>query len=377
MEQNPTGRIVPSAREPLYNDLALHNAFNTADLIIEILRYEIDKLRRLLPHFDIGEGIDRLRRVLSKDTWNAFVQYLTGFITRAAKKVHVVDGNVILGEQELGNRLYANDDAISLAAITRHSFVEPGFSHQWHSRSDPKHFGRYYRSSEDDEGVSVDDELDRLSLPSTAAESAAVADADRINTLEQQLAALQKQMTQLLNAKAEGRLSPEEIPSPPRQPTTEKATIPRVSPPAGPPPPPPPPAWLSAQPNATKPKPIITCGGDATRQTEPPKKQLAAAAAKPTLSLKDVLKDLNNVQLKKVARSPNGTPLRTKFSSSSSSHGVSENDDDDACSLDPAAFIAAALRKKFKNTRLSNNFNNTDTEGDDGWDEDSMKEQIA
>lgn len=31
-------------REPAYDDFALRNAVNTVDIIVEILRYEIDKL---------------------------------------------------------------------------------------------------------------------------------------------------------------------------------------------------------------------------------------------------------------------------------------------------------------------------------------------
>lgn len=75
-----------------------------------------------------------------------------------------------------------------------------GFSHQWHTK-----YGlfppRAYRSSEDDEGVSVDDESDRLSLPSTAAESNV--DSGKIQALEKQLAELQKQMAFLLQSKAD------------------------------------------------------------------------------------------------------------------------------------------------------------------------------
>lgn len=67
--------------------------------------------------------------------------------------------------------------------------------------------------------------------------------------------------------------------------------------------------------------------------------------------------------------------MRSRSSHTSiSSLDASEND---MSHLDPGSFIAAALRKKFQNTRVSGTFNAADTDGEDTWDEESVKERVG
>lgn len=66
--------------------------------------------------------------------------------------------------------------------------------------------------------------------------------------------------------------------------------------------------------------------------------------------------------------------MRSRSShTSTSSMDASEND---MSHLDPGSFIAAALRKKFQNARISGGFN-ADTDGEDTWDEESVKERVG
>uniref|UniRef100_A0A1I7YB00 Mitochondrial fission regulator 2 n=1 Tax=Steinernema glaseri TaxID=37863 RepID=A0A1I7YB00_9BILA len=94
-----------------------------------------------------------------------------------------------------------------------------------------------------------------------------------------------------------------------------------------PPPPPLPPAeFLKVKP----PKIVIARRSDATR------KALNEMSKARKLDMMSVLKDLGSVKLRKVPRSPGGTPMRTPSNSFNSAQS------------DPGALIAQALRQKFQ-----------------------------
>ncbi|KAK0400176.1 hypothetical protein QR680_003389 [Steinernema hermaphroditum] len=94
-----------------------------------------------------------------------------------------------------------------------------------------------------------------------------------------------------------------------------------------PPPPPPPPAdFLKAK----LPKLIIPHRSDATRAA------LNEASSAKKLDMMAVLKDLGSVKLRKVPRSPGGTPMRTRGNNGKNTQS------------DPGTLIGRALRQKFQ-----------------------------
>ncbi|XP_073679653.1 mitochondrial fission regulator 2 isoform X2 [Garra rufa] len=158
----------------------------------------------------------------------------------------------------------------------------------------------------------------------------------KISALEEELQRLRAQIAMIVTVPA-------------ADPGTPCSTLPvpvltstPICPPPPPPPPLPPPAIGSCvevsvtdvirQRQAAKKEKLAQCGPSAD----------TAPAALP--SMLDVLKDMNQVKLRSVERSPGGTPVKRRRSK-----GV-------ACSSDPAALIAEALKRKFAHKRRDDSF---------------------
>ncbi|KAG7323724.1 hypothetical protein KOW79_013426 [Hemibagrus wyckioides] len=110
-----------------------------------------------------------------------------------------------------------------------------------------------------------------------------------------------------------------------------------AQPPPPPPPPLPPPGVGSEQVSVT----------DVIKQRQAARKDKAGeseASSTTVPSMLDVLKDLNQVKLRTVERSPGGTPVRKRRSKGTVS------------SSDPAALIAEALKRKFAHRLRDNSF---------------------
>ncbi|XP_035378387.1 mitochondrial fission regulator 2 [Electrophorus electricus] len=112
-------------------------------------------------------------------------------------------------------------------------------------------------------------------------------------------------------------------------------------PPAPPLPPPPPPLAGFVQSSVSE---VIRQRQAARRGKAELREPSDDPAATPLPSMLEVLKDLNQVKLRTVERSPGGTPMRKRRSK-----GL-------ACSLDPAALIAEALKRKFAHRQRNNSF---------------------
>ncbi|KAI1733307.1 hypothetical protein Ddc_02233 [Ditylenchus destructor] len=206
------------------------------------------------------------------------------------------------------------------------------------------------------------DECDRFSLGSSTAGASTVnpEDKNRINHLEAQLAQLQSQMNQLLKVRGAECAVKQSLPD----------QLPSLLP--------------SVQHSPTEPpKKCASSSGKENAETL----QAKPLEAKPRMI--DVLKGLENIKLRKVDRSPNGTPMRGNIHSWPTSRGInkyvpnegSENQipfnelsevNDNSLLDDGPMNIATILRKKFRNVRPSDSsFNDSDNDEDDGiWDED-------
>ncbi|XP_039508686.1 mitochondrial fission regulator 2 [Pimephales promelas] len=164
----------------------------------------------------------------------------------------------------------------------------------------------------------------------------------KISALEEELEKLRAQIAMIVTVPA-GRAVP------PADPGTPCSALPipiLASTPVCPLPPPPPP--LPA------PAPAICTQGSVSeviRQRQAAKREKLAqcdpspgTAPDALPSMLEVLRDLNQVKLRSVERSPGGTPVRRRRSK-----GV-------ACSSDPAALIAEALKKKFAHRKRDDSF---------------------
>ncbi|KAK8736941.1 hypothetical protein OTU49_004736 [Cherax quadricarinatus] len=161
----------------------------------------------------------------------------------------------------------------------------------------------------------------------------------KISLLEEELSQLRLQISVILNQTKHPA-------TPPPSPTLITPPPPPPPPPLPPglPPPPPPPlpaifnkSSRSDDPDAPR-KPsfseLIAQNKDSiNKHTEPIDIPTNSNSRSRPVSMSDVLKGLNKVKLKKVSRSPGGTPIRSRPKS--------------PVAGDPAAIIAAALKKRF------------------------------
>lgn len=161
----------------------------------------------------------------------------------------------------------------------------------------------------------------------------------KISALEEELQRLRAQIAMIVTAPAAVSGTPCSTPLP-----VPVLTSTPVCPPLPPPPPPPlpPPAMDSC---------VEVSVSDVIRQRQAAKREKLAPYDSPAStapaalpSMLEVLKDLKQVKLRFVERSPGGTPVRRRRSK-----GL-------ACSSDPAALIAEALKRKFAHRRRDDSF---------------------
>ncbi|XP_016359328.1 mitochondrial fission regulator 2-like isoform X2 [Sinocyclocheilus anshuiensis] len=165
----------------------------------------------------------------------------------------------------------------------------------------------------------------------------------KISALEEELQRLRAQIAMIVSAPA----GPSVLPADPGTPCSTPLPVPVLtSTPVCPPPPPPPPLPPLAMGSC-----VEVSVSDVIRQRQSAKREKLAqcgpsagtvAAALP--SMLEVLKDMNQVKLRSVERSPGGTPVRRRRSK-----GL-------AFSSDPAALIAEALKRKFAHKQRDDSF---------------------
>ncbi|XP_008295231.1 mitochondrial fission regulator 2 [Stegastes partitus] len=179
--------------------------------------------------------------------------------------------------------------------------------------------------------------VNRVQRAGRPARTAANPDAlKKISALENELLKLRAQIAMIVT-EAPPSGPTESQSSPVRPPVPALTSTPGPRPP--PPPPPPPPPLPPPCPDSSSDSSVIKLiqqrrkkDGDQPEQQQ--KKQLP--------SMLDVLKDLNQVKLRSVERSPGGTPVRRRRSKGAP-----------ALLSDPAALIADALKRKFAQHRLN------------------------
>ncbi|XP_051908975.1 mitochondrial fission regulator 2 [Hippocampus zosterae] len=160
----------------------------------------------------------------------------------------------------------------------------------------------------------------------------------KISALERELVRLRAQIAAIVTA-ADVPRNAAGTPLASPMPAAALTSTPRCAsppPPLLPPPPPPPPSSHSSP----------SCGTELFRRRkchrkDADKKRLRDVQSLP--SMLDVLKDLNQVKLRSVERSPGGTPVQKRPSIGGG-----------AIAKDPAALIAEALKRKFAQHRHNN-----------------------
>lgn len=163
----------------------------------------------------------------------------------------------------------------------------------------------------------------------------------KITALESELLKLQAQIAMIVTAAPTSGLTqcPPMMSPPPPPALTSTPRRPTAALPPPPPPPPPPPAPPCPSSSSHTVSELIQ-----KRRNNPDKDRLKPQDSGPLRgsevkglpSMLDVLKDLNQVKLRSVKRSPGGTPVRRRRSKGGS-----------ALLSDPAALIAEALKRKF------------------------------
>ncbi|XP_040920481.1 mitochondrial fission regulator 2 [Toxotes jaculatrix] len=167
----------------------------------------------------------------------------------------------------------------------------------------------------------------------------------KITALESELLKLRAQIAMIVTAApAAGPIECQNVPDTPLMsppPPPAHTSTPRSA--APPPPPPPPPPCPGSSTETLSVLELI----HQRRKKDQLKPQGASLSTglevKQVPSMLDVLKDLNNVKLRSVERSPGGTPVSRRHSKG----GAALHDD-------PAALIAEALKRKFNQHRLNN-----------------------
>ncbi|XP_045916452.1 mitochondrial fission regulator 2 isoform X2 [Micropterus dolomieu] len=165
---------------------------------------------------------------------------------------------------------------------------------------------------------------------------------EKITVLESELLKLRAQIAMIVTAApASGPIESQNAPGTPLMyppPRPALTSTPRCAAPPPPPPPPPPPCPSSS----TETSSVLQL----IRQRRKDEKDLdkgQGLEVKGIPSMLDVLKDLNQVKLRSVERSPGGTPIRRRRSKGGA-----------ALLGDPAALIAEALKRKFAQHRHNN-----------------------
>lgn len=161
----------------------------------------------------------------------------------------------------------------------------------------------------------------------------------KITALESQLLKLQAQIAMIVTAAPASGLSETQstpgtaLMSPPPLTSTPRCSAP-------PPPPPPPPSCPGSTAESSSVVELIRRRRDNDKNLDKGPLKPQDSDVKGTPSMLDVLKDLTQVKLRSVNRSPGGTPVRRRRSKGGP-----------ALLSDPAALIAEALKRKFAQHR--------------------------
>uniref|UniRef100_A0A096LRL7 Mitochondrial fission regulator n=1 Tax=Poecilia formosa TaxID=48698 RepID=A0A096LRL7_POEFO len=157
----------------------------------------------------------------------------------------------------------------------------------------------------------------------------------KINQLESELLKLRAQIAMIVTAAPSSDFSAIQTMSP--APLPALTSTPRHAPP---PPPPPPPLPLPCQSSFSEKSSVMDLIKERRNNNNSNKGLSKNMENKLIPSMLDVLRDLNQVKLRSVQRSPGGTPVRRRSSKC-----------DTALLNDPAALIARALKTKFAQHR--------------------------
>ncbi|XP_066939077.1 mitochondrial fission regulator 2-like [Macrobrachium rosenbergii] len=195
--------------------------------------------------------------------------------------------------------------------------------------------GRYHHSQSALNNSSIQHSAFHASSPFTDPTALA-----KITALEDELTQLRLQISTLIHQN-QRPLTPPSTPTSylPQPPPPPPPPPPNLCPPPPPPPlPPPPPSSSTGSVSAgasrkTSFSDLIAQGKDSINKHSEPLEVPKSNSSTGGVCMADVLKGLNKVKLKKVARSPGGTPIRERAHS--------------PVNGDPASIIAAALKKRF------------------------------
>ncbi|KAK7906841.1 hypothetical protein WMY93_015453 [Mugilogobius chulae] len=164
----------------------------------------------------------------------------------------------------------------------------------------------------------------------------------KISALETELLKLRAQIAMIVTAPPASDLDCTPMMSPPSPPALTSTPL-RPAAPQPPPPPPPPPSCPSISAPVQSISELIKARKQNNNKNPSKAQDNAVTEERGPPSMLDVLKDLNQVKLRCVQRSPGGTPVRKRRSRGGA-----------ALHNDPAALIAEALKKKFAGHYLNN-----------------------
>ncbi|XP_078069789.1 mitochondrial fission regulator 2 [Mustelus asterias] len=171
---------------------------------------------------------------------------------------------------------------------------------------------------------------------------------NKISQLEDELSRLRSQIAMLVTMQDQRSGTPStpaaSVP-PPKLTSTPLGALYDPSPTAPPPPPPPPPMSTTDNSAASAQDLVRKCQAMKSNSSHVTIKSKPTENSSRSFSMMDVLKDMQNVKLRVVARSPGGTPMGKKPAIK-------------APVSDPAALIADALKRKFSHRYLNDSSDN-------------------
>uniref|UniRef100_A0A914W934 Mitochondrial fission regulator 2 n=1 Tax=Plectus sambesii TaxID=2011161 RepID=A0A914W934_9BILA len=359
------------------------------EVLVDLVSFEIRRLRAGLPSVNLERRLNVLRERLLGDHRNA-IRALADLLPYRPRDRVVLDLNNFYLDDEFGEadnraRVSSLVDVIEVAQTlgplcgVRHRceyFAMSFVSHQTRESS-PDHLidsveagssciirnmRRQPRESTPMKGMMASVGGDASALFDETAGTSFTSDhTAKIESLEQQLTELRLQMAAIIKMKmtTESKERDEHVKMDADDGTRAQAgddsdsvasvdsgmyqeeevvAKPRQAAPAPPPPPPPPPPPMILQLQQPSSSSAKSDRLPAKRNEPTAASSTAESSNKPSLT--EMLKGLGSVKLRKIERSPGGTPRRREAS-------------DDALAADPGAFIAAALRKKFKSVGRS------------------------
>ncbi|CAD5226899.1 unnamed protein product [Bursaphelenchus xylophilus] len=285
-------------QEQILNTDMARNAISALDIIIAILNEEVRRVRQYIPKVSIAELLNLAKTKVPKFKLQSFIEFIRWFTGTP-------------------NRMLQGNEVNIDAALVK------------------------LDSSEDFSNSFSDDDDESMHAASTVC---SLANDKKINELEAQLNELKQTLKLIMDQKGVTPPTPEVAKSKP-------GVIPPVSK-VAPPPPPPPPFLLKkkSSPVATVIPTQLSSPEESVDENNPP-------VPVPRIGLNFL--ELGSVKLKKVARTPGGTPIRH----------LSQSQDRE----DIAGCLAKALKQKFRNTGETEENCNDDLNSDDDWGEEETQ----